>query len=94
VGDISGIAGLEAISAGLPVFGIQISEDFFSENNNFILSLNNLETLASTICDVVNNPAKIAMVKENQKNIFDNNYHSSKMLRRYEDLYRNLIGEE
>jgi glycosyltransferase involved in cell wall biosynthesis len=94
VGDISGIAGLEAISAGLPVFGIQISEDFFSENNSFILSLNNLETLASTICDVVNNSEKIAMVKENQKNIFDNNYHSSKMLRRYEELYRNLIGEE
>ena len=94
VGEISGIAGLEAISAGLPVFGIQISEDFFSENDDFILSLSNLETLALNICDAIDNSTKLAKIKENQKNIFDSNYHSSKMLRRYEKLYRDIISEE
>lgn len=94
VGDISGIAGLEAISAGLPVFGIQISEDFFSEKDDFILSLSNLETLALNICDAIDNSTKLAKIKENQKNIFDSNYHSSKMLRRYEKLYRDIIIEE
>jgi glycosyltransferase involved in cell wall biosynthesis len=94
VGEISGIAGLEAISAGLPVFGIQISEDFFSENDDFILSLSNLETLALNICDVIDSSAKLAKIKENQKNVFDSNYHSSKMLRRYENLYKNLISGE
>jgi glycosyltransferase involved in cell wall biosynthesis len=93
VGEISGIAGLEAISAGLPVYGIQISEDYLSEDNSFIRSSDNLDSLASSICDVINSSSKLDKVKENQKNIFLDNYQSSTMLSRYNDLFRKLIRD-
>lgn len=94
VGEISGVAGLEAISAGLPVYGIQISEDVILEENFFIMSLSNLDTLASNICEAITNSTELVKVKDKQKNIFMNNYQSSSMLQKYSDLYKNLLNKE
>ena len=94
VGEISGVAGLEAISAGLPVYGIQISEDTIREENSFVMSLSNLDILASNICEAINNSSELAKVTKNQKNVFMNSYQSSTMLQKYSDLYKNLLSKE
>ena len=65
-------------------------DDVIREENSFIMSLSNLDTLASNICDAVDNSSKLAEVRENQRNTFMSNYQSSAMLKKYSDLYKNL----
>lgn len=91
VGDTSGIAGLEAVSVGLPVFGIQLLEDYDEVANSFIYSSSNLKNLASKIVATISNPVELEELKALQARVLKSQFTFQIMLRKYEMLYKTLL---
>ena len=94
VGETSGIAGLEAVSVGLPVFGIQLLEKYDEVENNFIYSSSNLKILANRIVESISNPAELEELKELQARVFNSQFTFQVMLQKYETLYKTLLTHE
>lgn len=94
VGETSGIAGLEAISVGLPVFGIQLLNKYDEVEDNFIYSSSNLKILANKIVGSISNPAELEEIKELQARVFDSQFTFEIMLQKYETLYKTLLKND
>jgi glycosyltransferase involved in cell wall biosynthesis len=93
VGETSGIAGLEAVSVGLPVFGIQLLEKYNVVEDSFIYSSSNLKILANKIVESVSNPAALDELKEQQARFFHSQFTFQLMLQKYETLYKTLLQQ-
>jgi glycosyltransferase involved in cell wall biosynthesis len=93
VGETSGIAGLEAVSVGLPVFGIQLLENYDEVEDHFIYSSSNLKILANKIVESIFNPAALEALKEQQARVFNSQFTFQIMLHKYETLYKSLLKQ-
>lgn len=91
VGNTTGIAGLEAVSAGLPVFGIQLDEDFVPSVEDFIRSSTNLKSLAQEIISIISKDSEVNSLIKSQKIYFERYFTLQIMLDHYEKLYLSQI---
>jgi glycosyltransferase involved in cell wall biosynthesis len=94
VGETSGIAGLEAVSVGLPVFGIQLLEKYNEVEDSFIYSSSNLKILANKIVESISNPRALDELKEHQSRVFNSQFTFQIMLQKYETLYKTLLQQD
>ena len=87
VEDISGIAGLEAVFAGLPVVALQLSLDYVKGTSDWIWSDPNPAEVAAKILDLVKNPEKMRELSSTQHLYACREYSTEQMTRGYLKIY-------
>ncbi len=85
--DITGIAGLEAVFAGVPVVSIQLSPDYTRGVNDWIWSDQDPKAVAAKVSAMLNSPSQLADVSKNQYRVAIQNFSIEKMCDRYLHLY-------
>jgi hypothetical protein len=83
----TGIAGLEAVFAGIPVIGIQLSPSYRDGETDWIWSHQNLSVVAHKVVEYLSNPSQtLEVVKEqNTKIVLD--FSVGKMTKEYLIVY-------
>jgi glycosyltransferase involved in cell wall biosynthesis len=89
VGEITGIAGLEAISAGIPTIAIQLDETHKTAESSWIWSSAKVKEVANKILYYAEFPNELNALALSQRNILIENYSIEKMTQRYLDVYIN-----
>ena len=88
--EITGIAGLEAIFAGIPVVGIQLSASYTNGANDWIWSNRDTMVGAQTIVELLSNPTQLAAIADKQFKIASEKYTVEVMRNSYLSLYKGL----
>ena len=87
VESITGIAGLEAVFAGVPVVGIQLSQNYENGPNDWIWSSQDPLIVAQKIVEYVKNPTQLATIAEGQYKIASETFSVEHMRDSYLALY-------
>jgi glycosyltransferase involved in cell wall biosynthesis len=85
--DITGIAGLEAVFAGVPVVGIQLAPDYTKGVNDWIWSDQDPQVVAARVSALLNSPSELADVSKNQYRVATQNFSIERMCDQYLNLY-------
>ena len=85
---ITGIAGLEAVFAGLPVVAIQISPGYSIGDSDWIWSSIEPRRVAEKILELVKDPSKIQKLSSRQHRYAYNQYSTQRMLEEYKKIYK------
>jgi glycosyltransferase involved in cell wall biosynthesis len=88
--EITGIAGLEAIFAGIPVVGIQLSASYTNGANDWIWSNHDTMVVAQKIVELLSNPTQLAAIADKQFKIASEKYTVEVMCNSYLSLYKGL----
>jgi glycosyltransferase involved in cell wall biosynthesis len=88
VEEITGIAGLEAIFAGIPVVGIQLAQDYESGQEDWIWSDQNPQIVGREIATYLKSPKQLQAIATSQFSLADKKYSLTRMLEDYLALYR------
>lgn len=91
VEDITGIAGLEAVSSGIPTVGIQLSSTYEKGENDWIWSSQDPQIVAFKIANLLENPKKLAKLAKDQHHVAIRDYTIERMRDHYLNLYS--VGE-
>jgi glycosyltransferase involved in cell wall biosynthesis len=84
---ITGIAGLEAVFAGIPVVGIQLSKDYENGPEDWIWSSQDPQGVAQKIVEWLKDPTQLATVAEEQYKIARETFSVERMRDNYLSLY-------
>jgi glycosyltransferase involved in cell wall biosynthesis len=84
---ITGIAGLEAVSAGVPVVALQLSPRYLAGADDWIWSNQEPANVAARILEISTDPAKAQMIAHSQRAFAQKNYSVQAMTRRYLEVY-------
>lgn len=84
---VTGIAGLEAIFNGVPTIGLQLSPTYVNGEEDWIWSDKTPSKVAAKIIDYLKSPATVRDLIISQGNYAREEFSSSKMLKRYLELY-------
>jgi glycosyltransferase involved in cell wall biosynthesis len=84
----TGIAGLEAVFAGLPVVAIQISPGYSIGDSDWIWSSNEPRRVAEKILELAKDPNKTRKLSSIQLLYADNEYSTQRMMDEYRKIYR------
>jgi glycosyltransferase involved in cell wall biosynthesis len=83
VGEMTGIAGLEAMNCGTPVIGLQSLRSFEVPKNAWIWSSNDPKEVAEKITDYFYEPSQLEKLSLAQHIILENKYTNEIMVRKY-----------
>jgi glycosyltransferase involved in cell wall biosynthesis len=89
VEEVTGIAGLEAIFARIPVVGIQLSPNYTNGENDWIWSNHEPVVVARKIVEYLKNPNQLSLITKTQYTTAVERYSVERMLENYLALYRN-----
>jgi glycosyltransferase involved in cell wall biosynthesis len=84
---ITGIAGLEAVFAGIPVVGIQLSKDYENGPGDWVWSSQDPKGVAQKIVEWLKDPTQLATVAEEQYKIARETFSVERMRDNYLSLY-------
>ena len=84
---ITGIAGLEAVYAGIPVVGIQLSKNYENGSEDWIWSSQDSMALAQKIVEWFKDPTQLATVAQKQYKIASEIFSVERMRDNYLSLY-------
>jgi len=88
VREISGMAGLEAVLAGVPVVGIQLDQTYETKNEDWIFSSASIDRVSERISQLLSSPdLRAATVSDQTRYIFDN-----LTIQRMADSYLNVYS--
>jgi glycosyltransferase involved in cell wall biosynthesis len=84
---ITGIAGLEAVFAGVPVVGIQLSQNYENGSEDWIWSSQDPKAVAQEIVEYLKNPKLLTTIAEEQYKIASKMFSVDRMRDDYLALY-------
>ncbi len=88
VREISGMAGLEAVLAGVPIVGIQLDQTYETKNEDWIFSSTSIDRVSERISQLLSYPdLRATTVNDQTKYIFDN-----LTIQRMADSYLNVYS--
>ncbi|HWO26578.1 MAG TPA: N-acetyl-alpha-D-glucosaminyl L-malate synthase BshA [Kofleriaceae bacterium] len=89
-----GVAALEAMAAGVPVFGYRVGglPEVVCEDAGALVPVGDLDALAAAITDVVRDPARRAAMGRAARACAENEFSAPRALAAYEACYRRLIA--
>jgi glycosyltransferase involved in cell wall biosynthesis len=93
VEETTGIAGLEAIFAGLPIVGLQLSNTYFSGKEDWIFSDQDVEIVAAEIIRLIEDSEQMSITQKRQFTYAEAKHTSIKMTNQYLDLYKGDISK-
>lgn len=88
---ITGIAGLEAVSAGIPVVALQLSPSYLIGGNDWIWSNQEPKKVAARMLEISSDPAKAKMIARSQHAFALRNYSVQAMTRQYLQIYEDFV---
>jgi len=88
LGADTGVSGLEAISWGIPTYGIQLDDSYISSKSDYVHSDMNLKSLASKIVSDWTDPANLHRYAENQHIFLKSKRSMSDMVDNYIEVYK------
>lgn len=88
VEEITGIAGLEAVFAGVPVVGIQFSPNYTKGANDWIWSDQDPVIVARKIVEHLKNPKQLSVIADKQYKVATERFSVERMREHYLDLYK------
>ena len=92
IGDVTGIAGIEAASEGLPVISLQMDSSYVNSDADWIWSSSDTDMVADAVVKLVNNEELRFQIGQNQQNYVIQNLNSNLMTKSYIDLYSSLLN--
>jgi glycosyltransferase involved in cell wall biosynthesis len=84
---ITGIAGLEAVYAGVPVVGIQLSKNYKNGSEDWIWSSQDSMAVAQKILEWLKDPTLLATVARKQHKVASETFSVERMRDKYLSLY-------
>jgi glycosyltransferase involved in cell wall biosynthesis len=87
VEEITGIAGLEAVLAGIPVFGIQLSQNYENGFDDWIWSSQDPKEVAQEIVKELKNPKRLTTIAEEQYRVASEAFSVDRLRDDYLALY-------
>jgi glycosyltransferase involved in cell wall biosynthesis len=85
---ITGIAGLEAVLAGLPVVAIQLSSEYSMGDSDWIWSSRDPKRVAEKILELAKDPIETQKLTSRQHIYADNEYSTQRMMDGYNRIYK------
>jgi glycosyltransferase involved in cell wall biosynthesis len=84
---ITGIAGLEAVFAGLPVVAIQLSPEYLMGDSDWIWSSREPKHVAKKILELAQDPIEIQKLAARQRFYAEDAYSTQRMMDEYKKIY-------
>jgi len=84
---ITGIAGLEAVFAGLPVVAIQLSPEYLMGDSDWIWSSREPKNVAKKILELAQDPIEIQKLATRQRFYAEDAYSTQRMMDEYKKIY-------
>jgi glycosyltransferase involved in cell wall biosynthesis len=87
VASFPGIAALEAILHGVPVFGIQLMADYSCKKSDIIWSSHDPAEVAKKIVNILSDSAQLVKYRQRQYTQATNDFNVTVMMKRYQEIY-------
>ena len=91
VGGVCGVAGMQAVAAGLPVIALQLLEEQPDPSGDWIWSSTKEEVVARRAVELLGDPAQLRALADRQGRYLAEHHSAEAMMRAYERLYRQAI---
>ena len=88
VEETTGIAGLEAVFAGIPAVGIQLSQEYSNGQEDWIWSDKNPQVVGREIAKYLSSPKLLQAIAKSQFSFANEKYSLNRMLGDYLSLYK------
>ena len=88
VGPITGLAGMEAASFGLPVIAMQFTSGYCAAPADWIWSSTNQLEVAKRACELLRSPSNLNSLAVKQQSYVQSHYTIEAMAKSYYDLYK------
>jgi glycosyltransferase involved in cell wall biosynthesis len=92
VGPVSGVAGLQAIAAGVPTIAIQLRDDYSPPATDWIWSSRDPKEIAQRAADLLRNPAAAKALVAAQQQHLEAHHSAAAMAAAYERFYQAAIA--
>lgn len=87
-----GVAGLQAIAAGVPAIGLQLQRDYLSGAGDWIWSSNKEGEVGARAAHLLNAVDQRRSLQQRQRAYLDQHHSASAMAAAYEELYEDTIS--
>ena len=90
-----GIVALEASARGVPVVatGIEgITDAVIDGRNGYCVAEGDFRGMAEVIAGLINNPQKLAVLKQNANKLAQNEFSMEAIIKKYEDVFQDLLS--
>jgi glycosyltransferase involved in cell wall biosynthesis len=92
VGNVCGIAAIEAALAGRPVIGFQLLPDYVARPDDWVPSSQDPQAVADTAVRLLRNPAERAALAERQGQYARLSHSVGAMARAYQQIYESALS--
>jgi glycosyltransferase involved in cell wall biosynthesis len=92
VGPVSGVAGLQAIAAGLPTIAIQLRDDYSPPPTDWIWSSRDPKEIAARAAELLRDPPAAKALASTQQQHLEAHHSATAMAAAYERFYRAAIA--
>jgi glycosyltransferase involved in cell wall biosynthesis len=92
VGPVPGVAGLQAVAAGIPVIAVQLSPDFESRASDWIWSSRDPDEIADKAVAILSNRGAGSELASRQHAYLEAHHSAAAMASAYEDFYSEAIA--
>jgi glycosyltransferase involved in cell wall biosynthesis len=91
VGSVPGVAGLQAVAAGLPVIAMQLREDYSGDAADWIWSSNDPDAIAARAMVLIGSPEAARELADRQARHLRAHHSAEAMAANYDLFYRDAI---
>ena len=93
VGPVPGVAGLQAVAAGVTTIAVQLSPDYSPASPDWIWSSRDADEIASRAIELLRDPAAAKELATRQAAHLEKHHSASAMAEAYEAFYRDAIAK-
>jgi glycosyltransferase involved in cell wall biosynthesis len=92
VGPVPGVAGLQAVAAGIPVVALQLRGDYAAGPGDWIWSSSDAREIASKAVELLRDPSASGVMAKKQAVHLSTHHSAPAMAAAYEEFYRDAIA--